>query len=137
VVYLTLKKKIKPKKYSKRPKKKPMFSMEMSPNYTRIKTLAWFVLQVGPSPNEFNHPIEGALMMTMRDEYVRWALKPPFGGHYGGLFTPAWKAFHNIALLAGQESAILPMEISGGLAACSIYKTTSEGFYTLMLGTCL
>ncbi len=33
-------------------------------------------------------------MMTMRDEYVRWALKPPFGGHYGGLFTPAWKALH-------------------------------------------
>jgi hypothetical protein len=57
-------------------------------------------VQLGPSPNEataegrpsskglhirFNHPIEGALMMIMLDEYVRWALKPPFGGHYGGL----------------------------------------------------
>jgi hypothetical protein len=49
-------------------------------------------LRAGPRSKglhiRFNHPIEGALMMTMLDEYVRWAFKPPFGGHYGGLFAP-------------------------------------------------
>ncbi len=48
----------------------------------------------------------------MLDEYVRWALKPPFGGHYGGALCtdPHGRALHNIALPAGQESVKLPME---------------------------